>query len=187
MTETPADILADLWQRLIVGRATAGHPFRTAALATADALGRPDVRTIVLRNVDPAARVITFQTDRRSPKFDTLHKNASAAWLFYDPADQLQLRVHTTAIPHTHDNIADAAWAKAPEAARRPYFARVLPSEPIDDPAAAGPMLDDGRVNFAVVRCMIESMEWLRLEAGVWRRLRFTWPNGEIRWQWLAP
>ncbi|MDB5326914.1 MAG: hypothetical protein JWM57_2483, partial [Phycisphaerales bacterium] len=28
MAETPADILADLWQRLAAGRAKADHPFR---------------------------------------------------------------------------------------------------------------------------------------------------------------
>lgn len=187
MPESPERILSDVWARLEAGRARADHAFRTAALATADALGRPDVRTIVLRHVDAAARRIDFQTDRRSPKFDTLHKNASAAWLFYDRGVQLQLRIATTAIPHTHDDIADAAWAAMPEAARRPYCGGDLPSEPIAGPDAAMPTVGDGRVNFAVVRCMMESIEWLHLEAGVWRRMRFTWPNGEIRWQWLAP
>lgn len=187
MAETPETILADCWQRLQAGRAQADHPFRTAALATADALGRPDVRTIVLRHVDPNARTLDFQTDRRSPKFDTLHRNASAAWLFYDPAEKLQLRIHTTVVPHTHDDVADKAWNAAPDSAKEQYFSLVPSSDPIHSPADAVQRLDDGRVNFAVMRCLIESIEWLRLVDGQWRRVRFTWPSGGVTWQWLAP
>jgi pyridoxine/pyridoxamine 5'-phosphate oxidase len=186
MSDEPEQILADCWRRLQTGREQADHPFRTAALATADALGRPDVRTIVLRHVDSQARTLDFQTDRRSPKFDTLHRNASAAWLFYDAGDKLQLRIQTTAVPHTHDEVADSAWASAPDAGKQQYFSAVPSSEPIDSPAASQ-RLEAGRVNFAVVRCLVESMEWLRLVNGQWRRVRFTWPSGGVKWQWLAP
>ena len=45
----------------------------------------------------------------------------------------------------------------------------------------------DGRVNFVVARCTIDTLEWLRLDGDVWRRLRFTWQSGTPQWQWLAP
>lgn len=188
MSMQPPEILADAWRRLRAGRADAQHPFRTAALATADALGRPDVRTVVLRHVDESTRTIDFQTDHRSPKFDSLRHNASAAWLFYDSADAVQLRIQTSVTLHAADDIADAAWAAVPDAARLSYrinlaCGAVLPGPQLPSPAEG----EDGRRNFVVARCRIESLEWLKRDAGEWRRVRFTWPAGGIAWQWLVP
>lgn len=184
----PPDLLADAWHRLQQGKADADHPFRTAALATADALGTPDVRTVVLRRVDPIARVIEFQTDRRSPKFATLQRNATAGWCFYDAKELLQLRIRTTAALHTHDAVADDAWALIPDEARRPYCGPLMPGAALDGPAAPPPdPTVDGRTRFCVVRCAVEALEWLKRDDDGWHRVHFTWPNGEVQWQWLCP
>ena len=183
----PPQILADAWARLHAGQTGGGHAFRYATLATADALGRPDARTVVLRHVDAARRHLDFQTDRRSPKFAGLSHGAQATWLFYDRADWLQLRVQTTVSLHTHDDVADAQWAAIPPDARTPYR-NTAPGTPLDSPAPPPPDdATDARSNFVVVRGTIDSLEWLRKLDSGWRRVRFTWPAGEPLWQWLAP
>ncbi|HEX8323165.1 MAG TPA: pyridoxamine 5'-phosphate oxidase family protein [Tepidisphaeraceae bacterium] len=189
MPDAPPILLADAWNRLRQGRARADHPFRIAALATADAAGMADVRTVVLRRVDPLRRLIDFQTDRRSPKFAALQHNAAAAWLFYDGADWLQLRLQTSTTLHTDDDVADAEWAAVPLAARASYRSPLTPGATIDGPDVPAPHDGDGdgRAQFSVVRCRVASLEWLRREAGVWHRIRFTWPDGEAHWQWLVP
>ena len=188
--DTPADppaMLADAWARLLAGKAKDDHAFRFATLATADALGRADARTIVLRHVDIAKRAIDFQTDRRSPKFAGLQHGGQATWVFYDRADWLQLRIQTSVSLHTHDAIADTQWAAIPDEARTAYRA-TAPGAPLPSPERPPP--DDSidpRTHFVVVRGTIDMLEYLRRGANGWKRLRVTWPNGEPAWQWLAP
>ena len=183
----PPAVWADLWDRLTQGRDRADHPFRTATLATADALGRPDARTVVLRQLDPAARRLDFQTDRRAPKFSTLQRNAAVAWLFWDAKDQLQLRMHAAATLHTGDDVAEQQWNAIPPAGRTAYRVPLATGTTLDGPDAPSPGDTDGRHNFAVVRCAVASIDWLKMLDGHWKRLYFEWPNGDLQSRWLMP
>ena len=44
------------------------HPFHIFAVATTNNQSKPDVRNVVLRNVDEKSKSITFHTDKRSKK-----------------------------------------------------------------------------------------------------------------------
>jgi pyridoxine/pyridoxamine 5'-phosphate oxidase len=66
--QTPEEIRTQIWKEL--GRASLDrhHEWRTPVLASADADGLPEARTVVLRQVDAVAGQLTFYTDSRSPK-----------------------------------------------------------------------------------------------------------------------
>ena len=57
-----------LWGHLEEGSANRRHAFHTPVLATRSASGDPDLRTVVLRRVDRAQRIICCHTDHRAPK-----------------------------------------------------------------------------------------------------------------------
>lgn len=186
---TPPDaILADCWVRLATGAADPGSPFHTPALATADEIAGVTVRTVVLRRVDPMQRVLLFHTDRRSPKFESLYHERKAAWLFYDPAAKLQLRIQSNTTLHTKDAIAHELWTAAPAATRAMYGGPHAPGTPLPELSSAPPApVSDGRDNFAVVRCVVNEIDWLLLRADGHRRIQFKFVEGRMLSTWLAP
>jgi pyridoxamine 5'-phosphate oxidase len=82
-----------------------------AALATADAAGRPSVRVVLVKSV--AARGFVFYTNRESRKGRELAENPHAALCFHWPAIGEQVRVEgsVVALP---DAEADAYFATRP-------------------------------------------------------------------------
>ena len=74
-------------------RAIAASPYdaTAAALATADARGRPSVRVVLVKSVD--ARGFVFFTNRESRKGRELAENPFAALCFHWPAIEEQVRV----------------------------------------------------------------------------------------------
>lgn len=183
----PDDILADVWQRLVQGKSDPASPFHTPVVANLNEMEGVAARTVVLRKVDIEARTLVFHTDRRSAKFQHLQQDPSVAWVFYDPTERLQLRAATSATLHTKDAFAHEQWVSSPQS-------QVIYSTPL----ASGTVLDaihlkrpdpvpDARENFSVVRCVINSLDWLYLHPDGHRRARFTFPEGVMRCEWLAP
>ena len=69
-----------LWAELVRAAGTRGHPWRQPVLATSCPVRGAQARTVVLRDVDPAARVLIVYTDTRTPK---------VAQLAHDPRAQI--------------------------------------------------------------------------------------------------
>jgi pyridoxamine 5'-phosphate oxidase len=78
------------------------------ALATVDADGLPDVRMVLLKDVDPSGFV--FYTNLESAKGRELAANPKAALLFHWKSLRRQVRVRGTVTPTTPDE-ADAYFA----------------------------------------------------------------------------
>ena len=70
-----------IWTLLTEGAQDASSPFHTAALATIADHG-PEVRTVVLRHADAAARQIACRTDWRSPKRVQVENQRTVSWIF---------------------------------------------------------------------------------------------------------
>ncbi len=184
----PEDIVTDFWHRLRSACDEVDNPLHTPAVASMNEMNGVTVRSVVLRKVDSQTRRLVFHTDRRSPKFADLLNDPTVAWLFYDPAIRLQLRIHTRATLHTNDAVAQEQWATLPERSRQMYRTPLPPGAAVDHmllepPAPHG----DGRDHFAVVACRIESIDWLYLHPKVHRRARFGWEDEQLICQWLAP
>jgi len=94
-------LLEQAWKRLGRGvadrRAAARHP----TLATVDADGWPQARTVVLRGADRAASQLTVYTDRKAGKVAELLHTPRAAVHVWDQTAHLQIRAVAEAVIHT--------------------------------------------------------------------------------------
>jgi pyridoxamine 5'-phosphate oxidase len=100
-----------------LARARAASPSdpTAAALATADARGRPSVRMVLVKGVDE--RGFLFFTNRESRKARELAENPAAALCFHWPAIEEQVRVEG-AVSLASDAEADAYFATRPRESR---------------------------------------------------------------------
>lgn len=175
------------------------HPFRTPTLATLDAQHGVQARTVVLREVSRHERQLFFHTDLRSPKVAQLRENPRCSWLFYDPGRRAQIRVQSHATLHTDDAVARQHWQNSSTMNRRTYMAPLAPGTPCAAPESnlatafqarlpSDSESEAGHANFAVVSCLVDSLEWLELSATGYHRAIFHWaPSGHLTATWLAP
>ncbi len=174
-----------VWTELDAGAASARHGFHTGEVATVAGDG-PRVRTVVLRRVIAADRLLIFHTDRRSPKFGELRADPRVCWHFYDKSLKVQLRLRGRARVSTDDALADRQWAASRPASRACYRSARAPGASI---GASGPGLvdGDGREHFAVVATRIEDIDWLLLRHQGHRRARLVAAGDGWRGDWIAP
>lgn len=203
LTDRPPQALADLsdpagtWARidswLHSGATTPTHAYRWPVLSTVAADGGPDARIVVLRRFDPAARLLVFHTDIRSPKVADLRRDRRCGWLFYDPDDRLQLRLRTLASIHHADDFARREFDALPTLTRASYASVGLPGaeEAIDAPFDFPPQppVDEAVAfgHFTAVACVIDRADVLELHPSGHRRAVFDWPNGEVRMRRVGP
>ncbi len=80
------------WQQLAACTADKAHAWRVLGLATLDG-GLPDLRSVVLREVDVPAHTLVFFTDARSPKVGQITAQPQAMLLAWSPVLSWQLRL----------------------------------------------------------------------------------------------
>ena len=206
MTSVPAHYgardaaLETAWALLEDGAARADAEFHTPVLATTAADGAANVRTVVLRAVDRAARELICHTDVRTAKAPEIGADGRVMWLFYDRAEKVQLRVHAVAELHRADSLARARWEASRLSSRRCYLAPEPPGTAADGPTSGLPAPFEARPpdedeseagwpHFAVVRSVATRIEWLYLAARGHRRAAFDWNETEGRFvgRWLVP
>jgi pyridoxamine 5'-phosphate oxidase len=107
----PPDPFARLADALARARAASPHDPTAAALATADARGRPSVRVVLVKGVEP--RGLSFYTNRDSRKGRELAANPWAALAFHWPALEEQVRVEGP-VEVLSDAESDAYFATRP-------------------------------------------------------------------------
>jgi len=186
---------AAAWRRiadsLTAAAASSRHPFHLLSLATVDASGAAEARTVVLRGFDEAKREVRFHTDVRSGKAAAIRRDARVGLHWYAPETKLQIRIPATASLHHADNIALQGWAQSRPMSRACYTAAYGPGEELGafPPAPAVPAAGDdaGLANFCVVRCRFESVELLALRALGHERVRINVASNPVTWTILAP
>jgi len=178
-------IFVQLWIDLARGVVQTAHPFHTPALASQTETG-PDVRTVVLRHADLAARRLLCHTDYRSPKVDELREHPTVAWLFYHPGNKVQLRIRSRVEVHHEDELARARWERSSPRSRQCYHAPLAPGTGTQTPGLGEP-LAAGFQNFAVIDCTVYSIDWLYLHSQGHLRAGFDWLEDSWQSQWLAP
>ncbi|GLS43849.1 pyridoxamine 5'-phosphate oxidase family protein [Methylobacterium brachythecii] len=183
---------AELWQRLEQGVSDRHSAFHTPALATVDPHGRPQVRAVVLRDVDRSAGTLRFHCDRRSEKASEIAGMRCAALQVYDPAAKIQVRVDGTAEVHTDGWFAETVWTQSQPMSRAVYGISPGPGTALAHggdytlPDKDDAILD-GRENFCVVVIRAERLEFLYLDSRGHRRA--LWLRSQAGWveTWLAP
>ncbi len=202
-TDRPVLALCDLtdavgtWARLCrwlqAGATTPTHAFRWPVVSTESADGSAEVRIVVLRRFDEAARLLVVHTDIRSAKVAELRRNPRCGFLFHDPDDRLQFRLRTTATVHHADAFARREFDALSPHSKATYAGLGVPGmeEPPDAPFAYPPKppADDAIafVHFAAVACEIQSADVLELHPSGHRRAAFEWAGGEVKMKRVGP
>jgi pyridoxamine 5'-phosphate oxidase len=191
-------ICADIWHRLVRGKADRHSPFHTPIVASVDRTGAPQQRVMVLRKVDQNAGTLRFHTDTRTPKIMQLADNAAVSVIGYDAGAKIQIRVTGTAHASVSGVEADTAWEASAPSSRRCYLAEAAPGTHSAVPISGLPTHVESRVpsvaetapgrkNFAILSVEIERLEWLYLASDGHRRAAFTRDGTGWSGQWLVP
>lgn len=85
------------------------------ALATVNSSGTPEVRTLVIREVESRLGIFMNAT---SPKFQEIRESTSVSVLAYFPSIAIQYRMHTKLLPIPTETV-HAFWMNRPEIAKK--------------------------------------------------------------------
>lgn len=191
------DIEQDAWSRLVRASQNVKNGFHTGVLANQASYGI-NMRTVVLRKVLPTAHTIICHTDKRSHKVSEIQEQAQVSWLFYDQAQNLQLRMAGTAQIHEQDELANQIWENSGIGSRKIYLAQYAPASPLSQASSGLPTgfegknlteadVAQGRKNFAVISTQIHFIDWLYLNPKGHIRAQFHYKEGATQRQWVSP
>ncbi|MEM7776340.1 MAG: pyridoxamine 5'-phosphate oxidase family protein [Pseudomonadota bacterium] len=186
---TTDEVLADVWAQLVRAKHDRKSELRWLNVATLASDGAPQLRTVVLRDVQCDKRVITFHTDRRSGKFAQLSADSRTALHFHDRRRCLQIRMSGRAELIVMPS-SQLIWSQLPDAARKTYLQAMMPGAEIDAPEESrlGSLAQDlGAENFAVIDVEVDDIDWLELKSSSHRRASFKWSGMNWVGQWVAP
>ena len=182
------ELVKRVWTELQRATVDRHHEWRTPVLASADADGLPDARTVVLRQVDAVAGQLTFYTDNRSPKVAQLQAQASAVLVFWSARLSWQLRVRVACSVITSGPEVEALWQGVKQSAAAGDYLSPLPpgallppgSGMADAPKASVPAATH---SFALLRAQVLQIDWLALSRDGHRRAQLS----ANTWEWLTP
>jgi len=193
-----SSVLDHVWTYVDAASEERSHPFRTPTFATGG-LDAPNLRTVVLRDVSKADRVLGFHSDRRAQKVAEIRTHDRAVWHGWDAERSQQLRLIGRATVHTDDAYADEMWSTASPEELKLYLRAQPPGTPLDEPgdglseAAHGDLTESdvapGRTYFSAIRTVIEEIYFLHLDRGGHYRARFRFnPETEaFEGDWIVP
>ncbi|MFO8100072.1 MAG: pyridoxamine 5'-phosphate oxidase family protein [Salinibacter sp.] len=187
-----------VWSCVTAGATDPGHAFRTATVGTCNGT-RPALRTVVLREADPGDRALSFHTDRDSQKVEDIRRCDRVAWHWWDPGSRHQVRLQGTARIHTEDAVAREMWEEE-DPASLAVHARTVPSgagldapddalsEAVQEEPITREDVASGREHFAVVRTVVDVVDWLHLHPEGHYRAQFQCPpDAPVEGEWVAP
>ncbi len=176
--ETLDGTQAQVWDRLTQGADKRAH----VALGTVSIDGQPEVRTVVLRDVDPKTRSLELYTDLQSDKITSLRNNPKAAIHLWDADLALQIRVQADVTILTGDAVMDR-WNAVPDHSKNSYGITPAPGQPIPESTAYTKKPDPAV--FAVLSCQATHIDAVYL-GDIHRRAAFS-QVGDWTGKWLAP
>ena len=162
--------------------------FHTLILSSLDE-GKIASRVVVLREFNSKERYLRFHTDARAPKIKHFQKNSNASILGYDPALKIQLKLQGNVEVHLKDDVTIASWNESTTRSKKCYSVEGGSSLEIDNPAEydiRDVNIEDGYLNFAVIKFTYTSLEFLYLKSSGHRRALHSW-DGELVSNWLVP
>ena len=162
--------------------------FHTLTLSSHDE-GKIASRVVVLREFNSKERYLRFHTDARAPKIKHFQKNSNASILGYDPALKIQLKLQGNVNVHLKDDVAMASWNESTTRSKKCYSVEGGSSLKINNPAEydiKDVNIEDGYLNFAVIKFTYTSLEFLYLKSSGHRRALHSWDD-ELVSNWLVP
>ena len=162
--------------------------FHTLILSSLDE-GKIASRVVVLREFNSKERYLRFHTDARAPKIKHFQKNSNASILGYDPALKIQLKLQGNVEVHLKDDVTIASWNESTTRSKKCYSVEGGSSLEIDNPAEydiRDVNIEDGYLNFVVIKFTYTSLEFLYLKSSGHRRAVHSWDE-ELTSNWLVP
>jgi hypothetical protein len=191
---TPAGTIAPddtpLWAELAHAVATRDHPWRQPVLATTCAHRGAQARTVVLREVDPAARTLRLYTDLRTPKVSQLDADPRAQIVCWSPLLGWQLRLSVEVGCETDGLDVTSRWAMLRHTrAAQDYLSPLAPGSvlPMPTDGRDAPPVGAVRGAFAVLQARVLEMDWLALDPQGHRRAVFDFRDATPIARWLVP
>jgi hypothetical protein len=160
------DVLAAIWLKLSHAVGEPSAAWRLPVLGSISETG-PDLRTVVLRDLNADSWTLTCYTDSRSSKVSQLTANPRVNWLFYCPEERIQLRAYGVASIATSGRGVTKAWDSVPAFSRQNYLTDDAPGTIADSPVVVGSLNGDADVfahgidRFAVLTCTLSELVWL--------------------------
>lgn len=178
--ESLALIATSVWQQLTLAAGDREHGWRQLTLATWDGQ-RPQLRTVILREVQAAQRRLVFFTDARSPKVEQLRAEPCAGVHCWSAALGWQLRLDVHCNVFTEGAEVAARWSRMKNnPAANDYLSPLPPASPLAERYAPQPA---DRAHFAVVIAQVQAIDWLELHVQGHRRARIDAAGA----RWLQP
>ena len=144
---------------------------------------------MVLREFNLKERYLRFHTDYRAAKIDHYKNNNSASVLGYDPKLKIQIKLQGTISVHYHDDLTRTAWESSTARSKKCYSVKGGSTLKISDPKEfdlKDGNIEDGYINFAVLKFSFDSLEFLHLKSSGHRRALHSWKE-ELESAWLVP
>ena len=170
------------WQQLENTMKTRDLASRQVALATVSGDGKPEVRTVVLRDVSRVSSILQVNTDVVSAKVAALNVNPYAELLYWNEKTALQLRLKTRVEIKKDDETA-LIWPTVPEASRGNYGSSPETGTPISS------VFDYEKLglarNFAILVFHVDEVDIVEL-GDRHRRAQFC-KSSDWAGQWIVP
>ena len=159
----------------------------------------PESRTVILRKFNKDKFELNIHSDLRSGKINQIESNNNVSCLFYDDKKKIQLRINGQA---TIEKSYQPSWDKLTNWSRRCYLSEHKPGTEVLKPSSGFPEKFvnespndeesiEGLKNFAAIKIIIRSVEWLFLASQGHRRAIFKVlresSNFSIDKKWLIP
>ena len=190
------EIQKKVWSLLTDAVKNRNSEFRTPVFICGDDKDL-DGRVVVLRKADPENNFIQFHSDIRSSKISKIKKNPSCSILFYGKEEKIQLRLKIDCEINYKNDITKESWEKTGHVSRKCYLVTDSPGTISQKPTSGlnGKFNDfdftkeeseEGYKNFCVIKCNIQSIEWLYLAAKGHRRALLKLGDSND-FKWLIP
>ena len=194
--ENPKEIKKKIWDLLFDAVKNRSSEFRTPVFICGNEKDL-DGRVVVLRKVDDHNNFIQYHSDIRSTKINKIKANPNCSILFYGKEEKIQLRIKAKCEVNYDNDITKESWEKTGHISRKCYLVTNGPGTKSDKPTSGLNIKFDnfnfskeeseaGYKNFCVIKCKIESIEWLYLAAKGHRRALIDF-NGSKKFTWLVP
>lgn len=178
--ESLALVHQSCWDQLGLAARNKSHAWRVMSLATVDG-ERADLRSVVLREVNAAARQLIFFTDARSPKVAQVQAQPQATLLAWSEALGWQLRLRVRLTVAISGLVVSSRWARLKMTpAAHDYLSPLPPGTPVERYLPER----GSRDHFAVLTAAVEGLDWLELHADGHRRALF---DADGQGQWVTP
>jgi hypothetical protein len=162
--------------------------FHTLAVSSIDN-NQIATRVMVLREFNLKERYIRFHTDYRAAKIDHYSENNSASVLGYDPSLKIQIKLQGSISVHYNDCLTRAAWEGSTTRSKKCYSVKGGSTLKISDPKEydlKDGNIEDGYMNFAVLKFSFNNLEFLHLKSSGHRRALHSWDESFVS-TWLVP